>query len=72
MTALPDTFVVSSADNLCNRLDPDHAGQDVKPDLDPNCVTLMIFLKEILKKNLTAKIDKKKNFPACKEFIQFH
>ena len=33
-------LLVSSADNLSNRLDTDQARQDVGPDLDPNCLTL--------------------------------
>ena len=41
---------------FANSLDPDQARQNVRPDLDPNCLTLMVFLKEffekvILKKN---------------------
>ena len=32
--------LLSSADNLCNSLDPDQARQKVRPDLDPNCLTL--------------------------------
>ena len=28
------------------RLDPDQARQNVGSDLDPNCLTLMVFLKE--------------------------
>ena len=27
-------------------LDPDQARQNVRPDLDPNCLTLMVFLKD--------------------------
>ena len=30
-------------------LDPDQARQNVGPDLDPNCLTLMVFSKEFLK-----------------------
>ena len=29
-----------------NSLDPDQARRDVGPDLNPNCLTLMVFLKE--------------------------
>ena len=37
---------VSSADNLCKQLDPDQARQNVGPDLDPKCLTLIVLLKE--------------------------
>ena len=33
-------LLVSSADNLCISLDPDQAHQNVKPGMDPNCLTL--------------------------------
>ena len=33
-----------SADNLANSLEPDQARQNVGPDLDPTCLTLMVFL----------------------------
>ena len=39
--------LVSSADNLCKQ---DQARQYVGPDLDPRCLTLMVFLKEFKKK----------------------
>ena len=31
-------------------LDPNQARQNVWPDLDPNCLTLMVFPKEFFKK----------------------
>ena len=34
-----------------NRLAPDQARQNVGPDLDPNCLTLMVYLKEYFEKN---------------------
>ena len=34
-----------------NSLDPDQARQNVRPDLDPNCLTLMVFLKEFTEKD---------------------
>ena len=34
---------------FANSLDPDEARQNVGPDLDPNCLTLMVFQKEFLK-----------------------
>ena len=62
---------------FANSLGPDQAGHCVGPDLDPNCVDLLIltvFLKEYFKKvnfeksqQLTKKIIK--NYPACKELI---
>ena len=39
-------LLVLSSDNLCKHLDPDQARQNVGPNLDPNCLTLMIFSKE--------------------------
>ena len=41
----------SSADNLCKQLDPDQAEQNVGPDLDPNCLTLMVFVKDFYVKS---------------------
>ena len=35
---------------VANILDPDQARQKVGPDLDPNCLTLIIFLKEFFEK----------------------
>ena len=40
-------FISSSADiTFANSLDPDQARQNVGPDLDPNCLTLLVLLKE--------------------------
>ena len=45
---------------FANSLDPDHAQQNVRPDLNPNCFDpLMVFLEEFSKKSA---VDKK----ACK------
>ena len=33
-----------------NRLDPDQDRQNVGPDLDPNSLTLIVFLEEFFKK----------------------
>ena len=41
---------VSSADNFCKQFGPDQARQIVRPALDPNCLTLMVFLKEFFDK----------------------
>ena len=35
---------------LANSSDPDQARQNVRPDLDLNCTTLMVFLKEFFEK----------------------
>ena len=51
---------------FANSLDPDQAGHDVQPELDPNCLTLLSSLyknfwkKLILKKNqqMTKKLEK--------------
>ena len=32
---------------LANSLDPDQDRQNAGPDLDPNCLTLIVFLKEL-------------------------
>ena len=47
---------------FANSLDPDQARQNVGPDLDPNCLTLMVFLKDcfLKKKKLKKKKKKKK------------
>ena len=44
---------------FADSLGPDQAGQNIWPDLDPNCLTLMVFLKDFLKKLIKKK--KKKN-----------
>ena len=41
---------VPSAYNLCKQLRPRSGRQNVEPDLDPNCLTLMVFLKCFFKK----------------------
>ena len=62
---------MSSADNLCKQLDPDQARQNVGPDSDPNCLTLMVFLKDFFEKVILKKIHRQQksmqNYPACKE-----
>ena len=35
---------------FANSLDPEQARQNVGPNLDPNCVTLMVYLKEFFEK----------------------
>ena len=60
---------------FANSLDPDQALQNIGPDLDPNCLTLMVFLKEFFEKvdfkgnhQTTKSIQ---NYPACKELENF-
>ena len=46
---------------FANSLDSDQARQNVGPDLDPNCLTLMVFLKEFFEKDdFEKKTDDKK------------
>ena len=56
---LDDSFDCCLLITIANSLDPDQARQNVLPDLGPNCLTLMAFLKVldkfILKKNLQTK-----------------
>ena len=35
---------------FANRLDPNQAGQNIGPDLDPNYLTLIVLLKEFFEK----------------------
>ena len=37
---------------FANSLDPNQAQRFVGPDLDPNCLTLMVFLKDIFEKKI--------------------
>ena len=48
-------LLVSSANNFANSSDPNQAQQNVGPDLDPKCLTLMVFLKDFFSKNLILK-----------------
>ena len=56
---------------FANSLDPDQVRQNVGPDLDPNCLTLMVFLKEFFEKINFEKnrqtTQKMQNYPACIE-----
>ena len=40
---------------FANSLGPDQDRQNVSPDLDPNCLTLIVLLKEFFLKKLTLK-----------------
>ena len=50
-----------------NSLDPDQARRFVGPDLDPNCLTLIAFLKDFLEKLILKKSSddnkSKRNYP---------
>ena len=57
-----------AADNFCKQFGPRSGPTQVGPDLDPNCLTLMVFLKDpkfpkrfILKKKTLDKKKKHKN-----------
>ena len=55
-------------------LDPDQARHFVGSDLDPNCLTLRVFVKEFFEKNdfeknQQATNDFAKNYPVGKELI---
>ena len=61
-----NSFLASS--NFCgllmtfaNRLDLVQDGQFVSPDLDPSCLTLMLFLKEFFESFNFEKISKRQN-----------
>ena len=51
-----------------NRLAPNQAWQNVRPDMDPNCLTLIVFLKEFFNKN---EFWKKKNGKKDKKHANF-
>ena len=51
--------------NFANSLDPDQARQKVGPDLDPNGLTLMVFLKELLKKGVFGKNQQTTMYAKC-------
>ena len=46
-----------SADNFANSLNPDQDQQNVGPDLGSNCLTLIVFLKELFQKGNFEKKD---------------
>ena len=52
---------VSSADTFTNNLDPDQAQYNIGPALDPNCLTLMSFMKQFKKKMIIDKISRWQN-----------
>ena len=59
-------LIVSSAYNLCKQFGPRSGLTNVEPDLDPNCFdTLMVFLKEFLKK-----VDFEKNRHTTKKYAK--
>ena len=52
---------------FANSLDPDQAGQNVGPDIGPNCLTLTVFLKELKKIVFCSKKYQQyhAHYPAC-------
>ena len=48
---------------FANSLNPDQTRQNVRPDLDPNCLTLRVFLKEFFEI-----VDFEKNEQTAKKF----
>ena len=63
--------LVSSADDHANSLDPDQAWQNVRPDLDPNCLTLWWyswknFSKKMILKKKSADNKSMQNYPVGK------
>ena len=57
---------------FANSLDPDQAGQNIGPDLDPNCLTLWcyswkIFLGKVNLNKIHRWQKSMQNYPACKE-----
>ena len=69
------TFVISNQITFANSLDPDQDQQNVGPDLDPNCLTILIgflgefFEKVIYEKKKSAEDNKSmKKSSACQEF----
>ena len=77
VNSLP-TMYVSSADNLCDSLDPDQAWQNVRPDLDPNYLNFWWyswnnFSKNLILKKISRRQKSMQNYPACKELTTlFH
>ena len=50
-------------------MDPDQDRQNVGPDLDPNHLTLIVFLKVSFEEKKSADNNKSiKNYPACQDF----
>ena len=64
-----------SADNLCKQLGPSSVPNLVGPDLDPNCLTQMVFLEEFFElddfgeKNSAEATQKNKNEKKNQTFI---
>ena len=56
---------------FANSLDPDQARQNFVPDRDPNCLTLVIFPKEINKKVDQQMTKKYANLPSRQRFKMF-
>ena len=60
---------MSSADNLCNQLDPDNARQSIEPAMDPNCLTLLKnFSKKLILKKSADDQKNLQNYPEAKSY----
>ena len=77
-TIVYSTYLWRLLITFANRLEPNQAWQNVGPDLDPNCLTLMVFLKglfkkvDFLKNQQTTKKKNMKNYPVSKELRKIH
>ena len=62
--------------NFANSLDQDQARQNVRPDLDPNCLTLKVVLKEFFEKDDFEQICNRQksmqNSPVSNELTKLH
>ena len=54
---------------FANSLDPDQARQNIGPDLDLNCLTMMVFLKEFFEKVYFEKISKNHEKLPCRQRV---
>ena len=66
---------MSSADNICKEFGSSQDRHFVGPDLGPNHLTLIVFLKEFFEKvnfeKRSADDNKSmKNYPACKDLFR--
>ena len=60
---------MSSADNICKHLDSDQVGKNIRPDLNPRCLTLLLdCIKMMIMKKNQQMTRNMQNFPTCKEF----
>ena len=52
---------------FANSLDPDQYRQNISPDLNPNSLTLIVLLKELLFKKSAVDNKNMKIYPACEK-----